>query len=210
VSHGEINCMAYSPSGDTVAVGYENGNVGIVQVTNGSVDSIDFTNYGSVDSIDFSPCGSQLAAACNDVDNDSHSVMIFSKAGSTGIFECQGGLRGHNYGGLYGCICEVEEYPQINPECPVIGHSIYGASCLSWSTCGKWLACGGDDRKVHIYDAKTFQIKRVLTGGDSSISCVSFNPIVDVIAAGDYGGNVRLYDVLTGEVKRALSGHSDG
>jgi WD40 repeat protein len=210
VSHGEINCMAYSPSGDTVAVGYENGNVGIVQVTNGSVDSIDFTNYGSVDSIDFSPCGSQLAAACNDVDNDSYSVMIFSKAGSTGIFECQGGLRGHNYGGLYGCICEVEEYPQINPECPVIGHSIYGVSCLSWSTCGKWLACGGDDRKVHIYDAKTFQIKRVLTGGDSSISCVSFNPIVDVIAAGDSGGNVRLYDVLTGEVKRALSGHSDG
>ena len=67
VSHGEINCMAYSPSGDTVAVGYENGNVVIVQVTNGSVDSIDFTNYGSVDSIDFSPCGSQLAAACNDV-----------------------------------------------------------------------------------------------------------------------------------------------
>jgi WD40 repeat protein len=144
-----------------VAVGCFNRNVVIVQVTNGSVDSIDFTNYGSVDSIDFSPCGSKLAAACNDKDNNSFSVMIFSKAGLTGIFECQGGLRGHNYMGLYGCICDLHD--QINPECPVIWHSDW-VTAVSWSTCGKWLACGGDDTKVHIYDAKTFQIKRALSG----------------------------------------------
>ena len=35
---------------------------------------------------------------------------------------------------------------------------------VSWSTCGKWLVSGGDDKKINIYDAQTFQVKRSLNG----------------------------------------------
>ena len=31
-------------------------------------------------------------------------------------------------------------------------------------SCGKWLASGGDDEIVYIYDAQTFEVKRPLTG----------------------------------------------
>ena len=37
-------------------------------------------------------------------------------------------------------------------------------NAVSWSTCGKWLVSGGDDKKINIYDAQTFQVKRALSG----------------------------------------------
>ena len=35
---------------------------------------------------------------------------------------------------------------------------------VSWSACGKWLVSGGEDTKINIYDAQTFQVKRALNG----------------------------------------------
>jgi len=44
---------------------------------------------GQVWSVDWSPCGNKLSAACNNFDDDSYSVKIFSKEGSTGNIVCQ-------------------------------------------------------------------------------------------------------------------------
>jgi WD40 repeat protein len=35
---------------------------------------------------------------------------------------------------------------------------------VAWSPCGQWLASGGDDRMIFIYDANTFEVKSSLTG----------------------------------------------
>ena len=61
------------------------------------------TEEGNVFSIDFAPCGNKLAAACNlfgsrsseGVKEDSYSVKLCSKDGSTGEFVCQATLKGH-------------------------------------------------------------------------------------------------------------------
>ena len=34
-----------------------------------------------------------------------------------------------------------------------------------WSPCGQWLASGGDDRMIFIYDANTFEVKSSLNVG---------------------------------------------
>ena len=47
--------------------------------------------------------------------------------------------------------------------CPLNAHSDW-VRAVSWSPCGKWLASGGDDKKINIYDAQTFQVKRSLNG----------------------------------------------
>jgi WD40 repeat protein len=30
---------------------------------------------------------------------------------------------------------------------------------VAWSPCGQWLASGGKDKMVYVYDAKTFEVK---------------------------------------------------
>ena len=48
---------------------------------------------GEVTSVDWSPCGNKISAACNNFADDSFSVQIFSKEGSTGNFVCQSTLN---------------------------------------------------------------------------------------------------------------------
>ena len=35
---------------------------------------------------------------------------------------------------------------------------------VAWSPCGQWLASGGDDEMIYVYDAKTFEVKWPLRG----------------------------------------------
>ena len=52
---------------------------------------------GSILSLDFSPCGTKIAAACNDYRNDVFTVKILSSSSeSAGTFECQSTLTGHS------------------------------------------------------------------------------------------------------------------
>ena len=37
-------------------------------------------------------------------------------------------------------------------------------NAVSWSHCGKWLASGGDDKMVYIYDAQTLEVKCPVSG----------------------------------------------
>ena len=52
---------------------------------------------GSISSLDFSPCGTKIAAACNDYRNDVFTVKILSSSSeSAGTFECESTLTGHS------------------------------------------------------------------------------------------------------------------
>ena len=93
----------------------------------------------SVSSVNFSPCGNKLAASCNNYGNDSFSVKIFRKAGSTGIFECQSTLTGHSR--------------------PV--------TSVAWNNDGTKLVSGSSDRTVKIWSvgsAGTFECQSTLSG----------------------------------------------
>ena len=37
-------------------------------------------------------------------------------------------------------------------------------NAVAWSHCGKWLASGGDDKMVYIYDAQTLEVKCPVSG----------------------------------------------
>ena len=53
---------------------------------------------GSISSLDFSPCGTKIAAACNDYENDNYTVKILgSSSESAGTFECKSTLGGHSH-----------------------------------------------------------------------------------------------------------------
>jgi len=85
---------------------------------------------------------------------------------------------------------------------------------VSWSPCGQWLASGGIDMMVWIYDAKTFEVKSGFNLG-SSVNSVRFSPSCDTVAAGCYNGTVRIIDAVTDSIlsgffeQRHVRGHTD-
>ena len=137
---------------------------------------------GVVFSIDFAPCGTKLAATCNIFNDDSISVQIFSKEGSTGNFVCQSTLNAHS------------DYVRA----------------VAWSPCGQWLASGGDDRMIFIYDANTFEVKSSLRGHGDAVSSLAFRPDdPNVLVTGSWDKTVKLWDLSTSTCLSTMRGHTD-
>jgi len=178
-----VNCVDFSPDGLTIASGsgstFENDNsVRVWDVKTGkqlwqlSVD-------GQVWSVDWSPCGNKLSAACNNFDDDSYSVKIFSKEGSTGNFVCQSTLS-----------CDSPVKSSV------------------WSPDGaKIVARGGDlygKGKVWIFDSTSGALIGSPLRGEKPIKCLAFSRNGRILAAGDgfvFGGqdySIRLYDAESG------------
>ena len=91
-------------------------------------------------------------------------------------------------------------------QCTVKAHSEH-VRAVAWSPCGQWLASGGDDEMIYVYNTKTFEVKWPLNVGSCVLS-VQFSPSGDTVAAGCDNRTVHIIDVATAEVKRTLSSHS--
>jgi WD40 repeat protein len=93
-----IQCVQYGPGlGDVIAAGADDGRIHFICAQTGEKILSRLSVDGEVWSVDWSPCGNKLSAACNSPFDDSYSVKIFSKEGSTGNLVCQSTLRGHRY-----------------------------------------------------------------------------------------------------------------
>jgi len=107
-------------------------------------------------SVDWSPCGNKLSAACNNFDDDSFSVQIFCKEGSTGNFVCQSTLSGHS-------------------------DDVFSAA---WSPDGTKLASGSKDKTVKIWNPATGECLWMVRGHTDyvntrtrSSACASFRMV---------------------------------
>ena len=84
-----IHCVQHGPAGDVVAASDSDGRIHFICAQTGEALLCPLSVDGQVWSVDWSPCGNKLSAACNNFDDDSYSVKIFSKEGSTGNIVCQ-------------------------------------------------------------------------------------------------------------------------
>jgi WD40 repeat protein len=89
----------------------------------------------------------------------------------------------------------------------LIGHSssVYSIEMLS----GQFMASGGDDKRVIVWDLYSYSIKYTLKGHMSAVFCIkklSFN----LIASGDLNGFIIVWNWLTGERIFNLIGHTSG
>ena len=64
---------------------------------------------------------------------------------------------------------------------------------------GSWLATGGEDGTVRIWDAATGQQRAVLTGHTGWVTAVAVAPDGSWLATGGDDGTVRIWDAATGQ-----------
>lgn len=71
---------------------------------------------------------------------------------------------------------------------------------LAYSNDGRWLAAGGSDSKIRLFDAATGRLQRTLEGQRGRVAGLSFAPDYRTIAsASDVDGMVWVWDITTGE-----------
>ena len=69
---------------------------------------------------------------------------------------------------------------------------------------GSWLASGGSDGTVRIWDMETGEQRIILSGHRDSVGAVAVAPDGNWLASGDIRGTVRIWGVETGQERATL------
>ena len=90
----------------------------------------------------------------------------------------------------------------------------------AWSPDGKYLAIGGDDTLIHVYNTSTWTLHRILRGHKGSVLTLDFSPDGRYLASGSGTDKVSMHNVPENMIKiwdfergvaiANLTGHRDG
>lgn len=83
---------------------------------------------------------------------------------------------------------------------------------LAWSPDGAWIAAGGNNNKIHLWDAKSGDEVRVLAGHTSHVMSLAFSPDSTRIVSGGWDNTVKVWRVDAEGAKgslRTLTQHTD-
>lgn len=83
-------------------------------------------------------------------------------------------------------------------------------SAGAWSPDGKRIAVVSAGRRIHLWDADTARIERVLEGFDGSVRELAFTPDGKTLLALSDNGAMRLWDVESGKLRATMVEFEDG
>jgi WD40 repeat protein len=207
-----IFSVAFSPDGDTLAIGDGNGTISTWDVTSMRVTgAITDPESGSIYSLAFSPDGQTIAAGDGNgttylwnVGTGRLSAQVaVSGAVSSAAFSPSGRMLavGDSNGTAYVWSVAALYRRKVPPASPLnlltspVCDSVYS---VAFSASGRTLAVGCDQGSVLLWNLATRTVTAALTiRGAGGMSAVAFSTDGRMVAAVDEGGHPHLWDVAT-------------
>ncbi|MEM8502277.1 MAG: NB-ARC domain-containing protein [Cyanobacteria bacterium P01_D01_bin.1] len=222
--------VAFSPGGDLLVSGNEDGNVHLWQLSGSSSGQEAGQKAGQLSklqscrsfsghakaiwSVVFDPKGETIASASAD-----QSIKLWDV--QTG--KCERTLLGHEH-----WVCSVAFHPQKNllasgsydrtiklwdletGECSETwqGHTS-GLWCIAFSPAGDFLVSSSIDQTVRLWDTETGECLQVLKGHENWVMAVAISPDGQWIASGSADRTVKIWHAASGKLKHTLSKHSN-
>lgn len=183
---GGVICVAFDPRGERLACGGEDGRILVWDLT---VDPIApvlrITHPDQINCLVFHPHADLLAFGSDDT-----SVVLVDLADAEGapLYD----LQNEDLPGLQGTVRDLRE-----------GHRrtvLHGHSALVWdlalSADGRWLASGGRDDRVMLWDLSAASPSgRALAGHTGAVTTVAFHPNHGLLASGSDDQQVTLWQL---------------
>lgn len=181
-----------------LAVGTGEGRVRLVDLATGIVRWDVLSHPKSrFHSVAMSPDGRFVASVADSAEN--WKLLEVEK----GVEWMKGASR---HDGIGACICSLRKSGRrksLDERCPVKAHSA-GLVAVGFSMCNKWLATGGDDRSVILWDARTGKAEQVMQGHTERVSSVSFSADGMCLASGSWDGSICIWDAAKGALLRRI------
>jgi WD40 repeat protein len=202
--HKDSFCMTISPSGEQLAIGYDDATIGLWNIIFESAEdgpSHKHNSNGHTTRAIFSPDGNQIALITNDdvTIQDAHCGEVLSQLpGHDGYIDAIAFSPDGNYiasGSHGGTICVWDTILETVTFPPLQSHDTIDS--LAFSPDGSQIVSGGNNSTVILWDSIHGHLKSVLQSGHHGrIHSVKFSPDGRrVLGATKYSGEVWVWDL---------------
>ncbi|KAK3823289.1 MAG: WD40-repeat-containing domain protein [Benniella sp.] len=209
---GKVYSCAYSPDGNLIAVGLDNGSVNLYTTSNWERIRTLNGNWRVTSYIVFSPKSDQIAFTCDDCKVrlwDPETGSLQYTLSHTNWVRCVAySPKGDQIASASGDKV-IRLWIVVSAACyqTLSGHA-KEVSCVAYSPSGRQLASGSLDRTVRLWNIEKGECSRILSGHTDIVWGIVYSPQGDQAASASHDSTVRLWDVETGECSRVINGHS--
>ena len=214
VANSPVLSIAFSPDGQTLAVGGEDRSIGLWRSSDGHLAHTLEKHTDSVQTVVFSPNGQLLAAG-----SDDRTIRIWQLNGNAPI------QAAHNLQHNAACLCFSPDGSmlaaggwgskvaiwQIEEGCPTekITFATSFVHSLDFNQDSTLLAAGCYDGTVRIWDVQHRQLLRVLEVHNTFVLSVAFSPDGQRLASGGGNPTISIWQVGNGHLLETLQAHTN-